>query len=247
MLRVGRCKYNRGKRTDPLVEGFSSIVVLTWSASEWGIIGPYCLKDERGCIMENKWQASKVYKWVPAVYEKLHKNNPIVIWKHPKETHVDDDGKLTPQYYDWRYKLMHNMYAVRYPVNFYHRHNCLYALDEVDGKIVDDVPLDYVTARKKIYVRDYCRLVKLQPKFRELQRRLKNGEPLLIIEVDGPHQESLDYYKKTYGVDNDFIQQDTMLVTERNINIMLNDIKHPYGHGYCLAMALLDKEIEWNK
>ena len=27
---------------------------------------------------------------------------------------------------------------------------------------------------------------------------------------------------------------------------MLNDPKHPFGHGYCLAMVLLNKEVEWN-
>lgn len=36
-----------------------------------------------------------------------------------------------------------------------------------------------------------------------------------------------------------------MLITKENISIMLNDTKHPFGHGYCLAMALLDKDIEW--
>ena len=30
-----------------------------------------------------------------------------------------------------------------------------------------------------------------------------------------------------------------MLITPENLNIMLNDPKHPYGHGYCLAKALL--------
>ena len=80
-----------------------------------------------------------------------------------------------------------------------------------------------------------------------LKNRLINGENLLIIEVDGPHQESLDYYKEKYEVGDDFIQKNTMLANDENINIMLNDTKHPFGHGYCLAMTLLDKDIEWNK
>lgn len=29
------------------------------------------------------------------------------------------------------------------------------------------------------------------------------------------------------------------------MKIMLNDTKHPFGHGYCLDVALLDKEEEW--
>lgn len=247
MLRVGRCKYNHGQRTDPSFEGFTSIVVLTRSTNEWGVIGPYCLKDEKGRIMENSWQGSKVYSWVPKTREKLHRNSPIVIWEHPEEVHVDSQGELTPRYFAWRQKLMNNKHAVRYPVGFHHRHRCLYALDEVDGKVIEDEHLDYVTARKRIYVREYCRLVKKHPKFKELQQRLKHGENLLIIEVDGPHQESLNYYKRVYGVNDDFIQQDTMMINQRNIEIMLNDVIHPFGHGYCLGMALLNKEVEWNR
>ena len=68
----------------------------------------------------------------------------------------------------------------------------------------------------------------------------------MIIEVDGPHQESLNYYKHTYGVSEDFIDKNTISVNENNMKIMLNDTKHPFGHGYCLAMALLDKDEEWS-
>ena len=56
----------------------------------------------------------------------------------------------------------------------------------------------------------------------------------------GPHAESLDYYMETYGIDESFIDRDTMLVTPDNLKIVLNDTTHPFGHGYCLAMALLD-------
>jgi hypothetical protein len=43
------------------------------------------------------------------------------------------------------------------------------------------------------------------------------GENLLIIEVDGPHQEDLQYYKDKYGVSDNFIENGTMLVTKDNI------------------------------
>jgi len=54
MIRVGRTIYNKsGKRFDPSFDGFTSIVVLMKSHSEWGILGPYHLKDENDRIMEN--------------------------------------------------------------------------------------------------------------------------------------------------------------------------------------------------
>ena len=74
-----------------------------------------------------------------------------------------------------------------------------------------------------------------------LRERLLKGENLLIIEVDGP--KNPEYYKEKYG-ENDLIQNDTMLITEHNIKIMINDPKYSFGHGYCLACALMGKE-EW--
>jgi hypothetical protein len=66
---------------------------------------------------------------------------------------------------------------------------------------------------------------------------------LLIVEWDGPHQESMEYYKEKYNVTDDFIVDSTMNATTENIDLMLNDEKHPFGHGYCLASALLaDKD-----
>ena len=190
--------------------------------------------------MENRWQFSKVYKDVPKVNRKE--------WSHPAETHIDNNGNYTPEFYAWRKKGINHNKAVRYPVGFKHRSKCLYALmDKPDGTIDEDNKLDYVESRKKIYIKEYCRLVKQHPKFKELKNRLENGENLLIIEVDGPHQESLNHYKEKYGVDDNFIQDNTIIVNEENIKFMLNDTKHPFGHGYCLAMALLDKDEEWTK
>lgn len=78
---------------------------------------------------------------------------------------------------------------------------------------------------------------------KKLKKWLQEGKNLLIIEVDGPHQESLDYYKEKYNVDDDFIVNSTMLATKENLEIMLNDTKHPFGHMYCLAACLLGIEL----
>jgi hypothetical protein len=85
----------------------------------------------------------------------------------------------------------------------------------------------------------YIFAVMKQPLFFKLLSMIQNGIKLLIEEVDGPHSESLPYYKERYGVGDDFIVNNTMLATERNLAIMLYDTKHPFGHGYCLAWALL--------
>jgi len=245
MIRVGRRKYeSNGSFTDPAYEGYTPILCLTKS-SPYGEIGPYLLKDDKGRIMENIWQFSKVYQQVPAVKLFKSRYDKTIIWEHPAETHTNSKGKPNEKYWAWREKGMIAPEAIRYPVGFGNMHTCLYALKEnADGTMSE--PLDYIEARKQIYLPLYCSMVKTKPKFIELKKRLDKGEKLLIIEVDGPHQESLSYYKEEYQVPNNFITNSTIRVTEVNMQIMLNDPKHPFGHGYCLALALLGVDKEWN-
>lgn len=238
-VRVGTRIYNNGKHYDPTYPGFTPIIVLTKS-SKYGSLGPYVLRDEKGRIFENLHQSAKVYGTVPATQQPYSRYDPRIIWDHPAEVHVierEEGYELQDAYYAWREKLMSCPYPVRYPVGYDHRHTCLFALDE------NYTPLDYIESRKKIYFTLYVDLVKKEKQFRELQKRLYNGENLLIIEVDGPHEESLGYYMTKYGVKDNFIENNTILANKENLEIMLNDTKHPFGHGYCLAAALQDIKL----
>lgn len=239
MIRIGRCTYDRqGKRTDPSYPGFTPIIILMKGHNKWGSLGPYELKDDNGIILENYWQGAKCYAFVPETIQRYSRWDSRIIWQHSSEIHYDQDrDQILPAYWTWRNKLMHNLFAVRYPVGFNHRHKCLFAIKDND---VIHRKLDYIQARKEIYVQKYCELVRQQQKFKELEQRLDRGENLLIIEVDGPHQQSLNYYRDNYNVNDDFIEQNTMLALDENLHIMLNDDKHPFGHGYCLAIALLE-------
>ena len=233
-IRVGRIVYQQGKSIHPSYDGFTPIVVLTKS-SKYGSLGPYVLQNEKEQIMENIWQFMKVYETVPQTKAKYSRWNSTIIWDHPAEVHVDNGGKILDSYWSWREKGLINKYPVRYPVGMKNRHTCLYALKEKGGK-----PLSYIEARKEIYLPIYIELVKKQKQFIELKARLEKGENLLVIEVDGPHQESLAHYKSVYKVGDNFIENDTMLATYSNLQIMLNEGRHPFGHSYCLAMSLMD-------
>jgi len=236
-IRVGRIKYNRGRICKaPSFEGFTPFVVLTKKSSKYGSLGPYHLRNEKGQILENVWQFSKVYKTVPEVSIPFSSTDKTIVWRHGAETHVDKDGSLTPEYHAWRERGMNNPQPVRNPVGWRHMKDCLYALKDVSNP---HAKLDYVNARKEIYIPIYEKSVVAEPLFKELHTRYTNGENILIIEVDGPWQEDLQYYKDKYGVSDSFIDRDTMLATPENLNIMLNDTKHPYGHGYVLANTLL--------
>lgn len=255
-IRVGRITYSGAGDPGlyPSYPGFSPIVVLTRS-SAYGSLGPYLLRDDRGRIMENLWQFAKWYPEIPTVSEPRSRFDSTTIWAHPAENHLSADFQgaektkwLRPNdsYWRWRERGMAANEPIRYPVGIRARSTCLGAIMSADSVPApgDDVPLDswlldYVSARRQIYLPLYCQLVRPQRQFEELKRRLESGENLLIIEVDGPHQESLPYYQEKYGVSPDFIEASTILVTPDNIRIMLWDTKHPFGHGYCLAMALL--------
>lgn len=230
MIRVGRIT---NSKQHPSFPNFKNIVCMTKS-SAYGELSPYLLTNSRGFIMENIWQFSKVYEKVKYSKQIYSQWDRTVIWEHPEETHVDEDGDLTLEYLEWRRKGYRNKYPVRYPVGIKDRHKCLYSYWRKEK-------LDLIEARKKIYLPIYKKLVKRQPKFHKLLDMLKKGINLLIIEVDGPHQESLEYYKSKYNVNDNFIENDTILANYENLQIMLNDKKHSFGHGYCLAIALLEE------
>ena len=241
-IRVGRCTYSGGSRSDPEYEGFKNILVLT-ASSPYASLSPYCLKDSQGMLMENLWQFAKVYETVPQTTCYYSRYDKRVIWKWPSETHAilkpDGSYDLTPEYVRWRHAGMNNPYAVRYPVGFNHRGKCLFALkDDENGNIIPK-RLNYIEGRKEIYIPLYAGLARVQPQYAQLKERLDRGEKLNIVEVDGPHQESLNYYKEKYGVGDDFIVNNTMLATPENLDIMLNDSTHNFGHGYVLAGSLM--------
>ena len=116
----------------------------------------------------------------------------------------------------------------------HYRHKCLYALADSDMT----KQLDYVTSRKEIYLPVYSGLVRSKPQYKNLLRDLRMGQDIIILEVDGPHQESLDYYRKKHGTGPTFIEDGSMLCDPDSLRIMLNDTKHNFGHGYCLAWCL---------
>ena len=228
IVKVGRYNITDLNET----KGFTPIVVMTKShGGEW-TLSPYHLRDENGYIMENIWQFSKIYETIPAMPGKNHKGP--VYWLYNSERHFDN-GTILPTYWRWRQTGFSHNSAVRYPVGYYHRNKCMFAILSKD----DQTPLDYIESRKKIYVPVYCRLVEQQSAFQRLKQRLENGENLLILEVDGPHSESLDYYKQKYNVNDNFIVNNTVVANRENLAILLNDPKHPFGHGYCLSMSLL--------
>jgi len=223
---------------------FSTILCLTSGSGKYGALSPYEIKDEQGRLHENLWQFSKVYPQVPLIKSSFSDSVKRIVWDYHEETHFES-GILKDEYWIWREKGYLNPEPVRYPVGKNLRSTCLFSIPPTAPRGDSSVRLGYVDSRKAIYFPLFVSLVKKYELYGELLERLQNGENLLIVEVDGPHEEDLGYYKSLYGVGNDFIVDNSMEVTPGNIDIMLNDAKNPFGHGYCLAACLL-KDIDNN-
>src|SRR3989344_6944324 len=134
MIRVGRFTYKNGEKEYPSYEGFTPIIVLT-KTSEYGSLGPYILKDEKGRIFECIYQFSKVYKQVPYSRQEYTKIDRRIVWEHPAEVHAieDKDGSynLTDEWLNWRNKGMIWALPVRYPVgNNRYKKDVLFSLAE---------------------------------------------------------------------------------------------------------------------
>lgn len=244
-VRVGKLQVKGSKRIVPEYPNFKPVVVHTekWKGTKkapgYPSLSPYVLKNKKGEIMENIWHAQKVWPNVPNIKTPKSQFDRTTIWEHPEEIHVDENKEPNEKYWKWREKLLKNQHPVRYPASHKNRKNALYSLKEKGDK-----KLSYVEARKEIYIPEYVKLVREQKDYKDLKKRLESGENLLIVEVDGPTQESMPYYQKKYKVSDDWIKDHSIKATKENIDIMLNDERHSFGHGYCLAMALQDMDEE---
>lgn len=219
-------------------EGFETIEITTKSASgKWFPLSPYSLKDKKSRNMENLWQFSKFYGKIPDSIQYYSQWDRTIIWEQKAENHTGDDGEPNENYYKWVRKGIYSEYPIRYPCGFHYRSKCLYAIDNEGNK------LNYIESRKKIYLPLYIKLAKRTKEFKLLKKKLEKGENILLIDIDGP--KDIEYYIREHDVENDFIVNNTMLVTKKNIKIMLNDSKYSFGHCYCLALALLDKDEKW--
>lgn len=238
---VTRIKYEAGKAIYPEPpQGATKIVVMMKSHSKkWFPLSPYDLKTKEGYLIENYWQFQKLFEIVPKTKEFYSRFDKTVIWEWHNERHAlksEDSGdswEILPQYYKWREAGFNNRYPVRYPTGYHNRKNVLFFVND-EGK-----RFNYSEARQNIYLPAYTEAVKKTNEYHQLLKKVKQGEDIAIFEVDGPHQESLDYYKQKYDVDDDFIAEDSILVTNENMEIMMNDTKHSFGHGYCLGWSIV--------
>jgi hypothetical protein len=88
-------------------------------------------------------------------------------------------------------------------------------------------PLGYVESRKLVYVPDYISKIKDEPRLRALRKMVcDGGKPIVVWDFDGP---------KTDNGAPACLEVTLTLLREK-----IADERHPFGHGYVVAAALLD-------
>lgn len=223
-------------------ENYEAINVLKWNNSKWKIFSPYYLKTDgqestgtpAGIVFENYWQGSKVYdvvfdiKAYPSKFQEG--NDKYLLWSFesvdPKGDQLFKDGVINYElYYRWRDSLWGCKNAIRYPNGIHRRHRTQFVLYK-------DERLGYLESRIRIYFTEYIRLIKTTQEYQKLLQKLRNGENLMICEIDVPAKGKKGHY-------GDCLDNDICHMTIEKINLLLNDTSEAFGHGLCLAYALL--------
>jgi hypothetical protein len=121
--------------------------------------------------------------------------------------HVNANGEVSPDYWSWALKGWANPRAERYPMG----KNALPLFSLWGGE-----QLDYLTARKTIYLPLYKVAVMESASFRELRRVYREKKKVTLFDFDG-----YDHIKLKMSLDD-----------------VLNCPKRKMGHAFVLAMLL---------
>lgn len=146
---------------------------------------------------ERAWQCAKVYPWM-----------------------MNPDGNPSERYFAWRdamwgTKDFSSKIDIRFPAGKENARKCRYAWWKVSGEFRK---LNYIAARKHIYIPLYARSVVKTEAFRRLVELRDSGKNLMLIDFDG-----YNLHHPHYG-------------------LTYNDVVHcpilKMGHGFVLAMLL---------
>lgn len=161
-------------------------------------------------------QLSPFYLGSCELYEGFVAKNMENAWQYSKvyDCHVDDNDDPTLEYFEWANKGWNNNFAQRYPMgkgvipkySFWNTHK-----------------LDYISARKHIYVPLYANVVVKTDAYKRLQDVVKSGKNLYLLDFDA--------YKH---------RDKNMSLTD-----VLNNPDKKMGHAFVLMM-MLENDVALN-
>lgn len=234
---------------------YETVNVLKWNNSKWKRLCPYLLETDGeevcanpgGVLFENFYQGCKVYDVLHEneVYpSRYHMNKPAYLWwKFTPMTPTGDvlidnstnNKELNRElYFRWRNSLWACKHPIRYPNRIHRRKNTQFAL--CIDQHGNERRLNYLETRKEIYVKEYIRLCKKLPEYKQLLEKLKRGENILICEMDVPAINK----RGEYGNNKHFCDEHgTCHMSIELVERLLEDPSEAFGHGLCLAYSLL--------
>ena len=94
--------------------------------------------------------------------------------------------------------------------------------------------LTYIEARKRLYKQEYIRLIRKLPEYQKILNMVLNGLNICIHDIDVPSPEKKGYYGSLCRPDGIFV------CNKRDLDLLINDSSEAFGHGLCIAMALIE-------
>lgn len=197
MLKLNSCLFVIGY--NDIVNDPNSIIIETTSRSKnWSqglspfyLEGGHLYDNYYAKNVENAWQYSKVYKH-----------------------HLDNDGNIKPEYFDWAQYGFEKKSADRYPMGKGAKPEFAYWNGE---------RLSYIEARKKIYLPIYTRALLKSDALSKLvevcKEAIKNNQDVYLLDYDGYNH----------------------LKEGKTFEQIVNDPSKSLGHAFCIWYVLKKK------
>ena len=201
-------------------------------------VGPVVASDGKvSKTLENFWQFGKVYEGKTIFHHYISRRQ-----KEDLEfVCSDEEGNPTEDWFkvrDYGFNIDH---GYRHPFSG----KPLYQYYVEDGKVVR---LGYIESRKKVYIKEYAKLVYNSSSFKRIKKLLDEGKTIALVDFDAYNYYDHDVMVKRYEADkkrfgssfsyslNDYL----------NIKTMKDVVNFPgllMGHGFVLKL-LLQGDIE---
>ncbi len=196
-------------------------------------IGPVIASDGvKANIFEIFWQCGKVYP--------CH----------------DVNGKPNAEYFAWRNYYYSKttctkdlMRHANKSLGYEHKDACYFAY--FDKNKQDYIPLNYVEARKKVYFKEYAKLIYNTDSFNYLKSLVDSGKKIALVDFDAYNYNEECAMNKQYITYINKCKKNnvspTLTVDDylniRSLKDLVNCSFMPVGHG-CVIKALLQNDIE---
>ncbi len=226
----------------PSRPGFTRIDVTSGSANEFGsgvkatllsplFLGPVTDCDGEICNrFENLWQFRKVFPQLK--HWDADKNTPTETWMEWRRAGYkqlkNGKGIRTPQEVSELKKIWSQALAAEYNSEDERATAMEKAKWTPSCLWWNGESLDYIVARKRVYVPIYSNLIQENAAFKAIKALVDKGENVLIMDLDGPPLE---------------ICPIGMEATLDNFKRMINDPRYVFGHGYVVAALLAEIDI----